>query len=320
MNYKAIDMHCDTVPNLLYGNGQLRENDGHLSLLKMKKGGYMMQCFAMFVYLQSQDYTPFAQCNRYIDFYYEQINKNSDLIRPATTVEEISENDRNGLMSAMLTIEEGGVLEGKLENLQHFYDRGVRMMTLTWNFENEIGYPNYMSPPDFRPDTERGLKPFGFEVINRMWDLGMIVDVSHLNDAGIYDVLSCARKPIVASHSNSRAIMDFPRNLTDDMLVKLRQNGGITGINYCPDFISAQTDQNQIPDIVRHVKHIVEVAGIETVALGSDFDGIDTPVGMSDCTKTVQLAEALKDAGFSDDDLNKIYHENFLRVLQANQR
>jgi membrane dipeptidase len=131
MNYKAIDMHCDTVPNLLYGNGQLRENDGHLSLLKMKKGGYMMQCFAMFVYLQSQDYTPFAQCNRYIDFYYEQINKNSDLIRPVTTAEEIIENDRNGLMSAMLTIEEGGVLEGKLENLQHFYDRGVRMMTLT---------------------------------------------------------------------------------------------------------------------------------------------------------------------------------------------
>ena len=109
MNYKAIDMHCDTVPNLLYGNGQLRENDGHLSLLKMKKGGYMMQCFAIFLYLKAYPH-PFASCNQYIDVFERFMQENSDVIRKVTTADEIEENWRNGLMSGMLTIEEGGAI------------------------------------------------------------------------------------------------------------------------------------------------------------------------------------------------------------------
>ncbi|MBE6124949.1 MAG: membrane dipeptidase [Erysipelotrichaceae bacterium] len=314
--FSVIDMHCDTMTGLCRSGKDFRDNDCHISLKKMTEGNYLMQCFAMFLYLEKTP-EPFKQCNVFIDYFDKMMRENSDVIRPVTTVEEILENREKGLMSAMLTIEEGEAIEGSLENLQHFYDRGVRMMTLTWNFANQLAFPNYVY--EGRIDTERGLTEKGIEVIKKMWEIGMIVDVAHLNDAGIYDVFKYATKPIVASHSNARAVHDVPRNLSDDMIIKMKENGGIMGINYCPDFISKDTEHNQIPDIIRHIKHIVEVGGIETVALGSDFDGIPTPVGMSDCSKTNDLYDALVREGFSEEDIDKIFYKNFLRVLKANQ-
>ncbi len=317
-DFRVIDMHCDTITGLVRRNADFVDNDMHISLRKLQQGNYMMQCFAIFIYLKDLP-NPFEKCNEYMDAFDRFMAENSEEIAQVTTADQIIDNYSKGKISAMLTIEEGGVLEGSLEKLQHFYDRGVRMLTLTWNFENEIGFPNYVYQENPRPDTERGLKPFGFECINKMWDLGMIVDVSHLNDAGIYDVLNNARKPIVASHSNSRAVKNVPRNMTDDMIRKLAANGGIMGMNYAPDFVSFNKDSNQIPDIVEHVKHIADIAGVETVALGSDFDGISTPIGMSDCTKTHELYAALKEAGFSQNDIDKMFYQNFIRVLRANE-
>ena len=312
----AIDMHCDTLTRVCRFGRNLRDYDGHINLQKMKEGNYLMQCFAMFIYLEGTP-NPFEKCNEYIDFFDKSMKENGDVIRQVTTVEEILENREKGIMSALLTIEEGEAIEGSIEKLEHFYNRGVRMMTLTWNFANQLAYPTYVY--EGKIDTERGLTDKGIEVIKKMWELGMIVDVAHLNDAGIYDVFKYATKPIVASHSNARAVHNVPRNLSDDMIVKLRENGGVMGINYCPDFISEDTEQNQIPDIIRHIKHIVKVGGIDTVALGSDFDGITTPNGMSDCTKTNDLYEALVAEGFSEEDIDKIFYKNFLRVLKANQ-
>ena len=314
--FSVIDMHCDTLTRVCRFGRNLRDYDGHINLQKMKEGNYLMQCFAMFIYLEGTP-NPFEKCNEYIDFFDKSMKENGDVIRQVTTVEEILENREKGIMSALLTIEEGEAIEGSIEKLEHFYNRGVRMMTLTWNFANQLAYPNYVY--EGKIDTERGLTDKGIEVIKKMWELGMIVDVAHLNDAGIYDVFKYATKPIVASHSNARAVHNVPRNLSDDMIVKLRENGGVMGINYCPDFISEDTEQNQIPDIISHIKHIVKVGGIDTVALGSDFDGITTPNGMSDCTKTNDLYEALVAEGFSEEDIDKIFYKNFLRVLKANQ-
>ncbi len=312
----VIDMHCDTITGLYRNGKDFRDNDGHISLKKMQEGNYLMQCFAMFLYLEATPH-PFDRCNEFIDYFDTLMAENSDVIRPVTTVDEILANREKGLMSALLTIEEGEAVEGSVEKLEHFYNRGVRMMTLTWNFANQLAFPNYVR--EGRIDTERGLTEKGFEIINRMWDLGMIVDIAHLNDAGIYDIFSCARKPIVASHSNARAVHNVPRNLSDDMIRKLKENGGIMGINYCPQFISEREKENQIPDIIRHIRHIADVGGIETVALGSDFDGIETPVGMSDATKTNDLYDALVAEGFSEEDIDKIFYKNFLRVLKANE-
>ena len=131
---------------------------------------------------------------------------------------------------------------------------------------------------------------------------------------GFWDVVKYSSKPFVASHSNSRAVCNCVRNLTDEMIKALDEKGGVMGINYCADFVS-DSKEDQIPDIVRHIKHIKEVGSINCIALGSDFDGIDTPKGMSDCTKTHTLKRALLDEGFSAEDVDKIFYKNFLRIF-----
>ncbi|MDO4378593.1 MAG: dipeptidase [Erysipelotrichia bacterium] len=315
MNY--IDMHCDTITGLFKLGEELYDNNMHISLKKLQKSNYAMQCFAIFIYLQ-QEKEPFIACDKYIDFYYQQIQKNSDLITPVYNCQQLTDNLQQGKLSSLLTIEEGAAIEGDIDKLIHFYNRGVRMMTLTWNYENEIGYPNQMVTPPFYADKQNGLKPFGREVVKKMNELGMIVDVSHGSDKLFYDVIDISDKPIVASHSDSRSICDIPRNLTDEMIKVLADHQGIMGINFAPSFISKDTKVNQIPFIVEHIKHIADVGGIDCIGLGSDFDGIPTPNGMSDCTKMDELFFQLKQAGFSDEDIEKISYKNFLRVFKAN--
>lgn len=318
--FSVIDMHCDTVTRLAREKKSFVDNDCHISLKKLKQGNYLMQCFAIFIH-KKYDVPAYQSCLDYIGLFKQFMKENEADIAQVTTYDDIMLNRQLGKISAMLTVEGGEAIEGSLEKLQNLYNLGVRMMTLTWNFENEIGYPNHINLQNGEnyPDTENGLKPFGMEVINRMQDLGMIIDVSHLSDAGIYDVLNYASKPIVASHSNTRAVWNVARNMSDDMIRKLQRNGGILGINYCGDFVSGNVMENQIPAIVEHIKHIVRLAGINTVALGGDFDGIATPVGMSDCSKTWDLYDALRLEGFSKEDIDKIFYKNFLRVLKANQ-
>ncbi len=310
-----IDMHCDTLTAITDSHKKLRDNGGHLSLAKMQTGQYLMQCMAVFIFLQKGQ--PYQRCNSYIDSFNEMMAANKDMIRPVTTIAELKQAASEGLMGALLTIEEGGVLQGDISNLLHFYNRGVRMMTLTWNFENEIGYPNDMKEPPFHIETVNGLKPFGKEVVSRMNELGMIVDVSHLGDAGFYDVLAASSKPFVASHSNSRAVCDIPRNMTDDMIRHLAKAGGVMGLNYCADFVNQDRSKTVIPGLVDHARHIAEVGGIEVLALGSDFDGIGDLDDLSGADKIGLLIDALRESGFTADDINKITHENFLRVWHA---
>lgn len=316
---KYIDMHCDTVTKAFHENKELYDNDLHISIKKLIEVGYGMQCFGIFVY-KGKDVKPYEMCEKYIDFYYQQMEKNKEFITPVYDYQQLEENISKGKLSALLTIEEGATIEGSLDKLQHFYDRGVRMMTLTWNFENEIGYPNKMDKPPFGVDEVNGLKPFGKEVVKKMNELGMIVDVSHGSDKLFYDVIDISDKPIVASHSDSRKVRDVPRNLTDEMIKLLASNNGITGINFCPDFISDDDKIDQTDKIIEHIKHIADVGGIETVALGTDFDGIPTPIGMSDCSKMNVLFDKLKENGFSDEDIAKISYKNFLRVFKENCR
>ncbi|MGI6581103.1 MAG: dipeptidase [Erysipelotrichaceae bacterium] len=315
---RIIDMHCDTITKILHEKKHLFDNDCHLSIKKMLQAGYMMQCFAMFVHLKDNE-SPYQTCLKYINHFKKEMENNKDYIKQVYCYEDLVKNVENNMMSALLTIEEGATIEGDLKKLHHFYELGVRMMTLTWNFKNEIGYPNNMSNPEsWHEVTDKGLTDFGKEVVKEMNKLGMIIDVSHGSDKLFYDVIKISTKPIVASHSNSREVNYCPRNLTDDMILKLKENGGVIGINYCPAFISKETDKNQIPMIVEHIKHIAKIGGIETVALGSDFDGIKTPNGLSDCSKMNLLTEALEKEGFNEEDIDKIYYKNFIRVFSKN--
>lgn len=200
------------------------------------------------------------------------------------------------------------------------------MMTLTWNFPNEIGFPNIHMPenggePDFTvPETERGLTEFGFDLIEEMQRIGMIVDVSHLSDAGFYDVASHAKKPFVASHSDARSVCRAVRNLTDDMIRTLAEKGGVTGLNYCADFLSdgvpGISNEGTLEAIVRHAKHIVNVGGEDCLGLGSDFDGIPTHAELTGADKLPLLDRALSKAGFTQRQREKIFSENVLRVYR----
>jgi len=314
-SYGIIDMHCDTLTALIDQGADMTDGGHHLSLDKMEAGQYMMQCMAVFLRLDKGDV--YRRCVGYIDGFDRMMARHHDRIGQVRSAADLQALRAQGRLGAMLTIEEGGALEGRLDNLRYFYDRGVRMMTLTWNFENEIGYPNNMHQPPFTVDTVHGLKPFGLQVVRKMNELGMIVDVSHLDDAGFYDVIATSSKPVVASHSDSRAICDVPRNMTDDMIKRLAANGGVMGLNYCADFVNADGSKSVIPGLAAHARHIAEVGGIDVLALGSDFDGIGDLDDLTGGDRVPALMQALTQAGFTAADLRKICHDNFLRVLAA---
>lgn len=326
---KVADMHCDTISQLRdyrKDGWTLAENDLHLRLDKMQKGDYLLQNFALFVYVGSGR-NPYQEAMELLGCFEEQMRLFPEQIGQVFGYSDIEKNSDTGRISALLTIEEGAVCEGSLEKLREFYGRGVRMMTLTWNFPNEIGCPNLICPekegekPDFTiPQTKKGLTEFGFSFIEEMQRLGMIIDVSHLSDAGFWDVASHAKKPFVASHSNARAVCPNIRNLTDEMIRALAECGGVTGLNFCADFLTmpeaGRKNRGTIEAVVRHAKHIVNVGGMECLGLGSDFDGIPTHGELTGGDKLPLLDDALKRAGFTASEREKIFCGNVLRLYR----
>lgn len=318
---KFIDMHCDTISSIYLDRmggevKKLRENNGHVDLARLKKGGCLAQNFALFTILK-EDPDPYGFARGACRLFKEELAENDDMIRQAVTVEEILRNDRDGRMSGVLTIEEGGICNGSTDVLRDFYREGVRMMTLTWNYENDLAYPNKvdMNTGISMPETEHGLKKKVIEFVELMEEIGMAVDVSHLGDAGFWDVAEIMKKPFAASHSNARAIAGHTRNLTDEMIRTMAERGGVMGINYCPVFLDDREDggTSRISAMVRHIKHIRNVGGIECIGLGSDFDGISGTLEIDSPSAVHLLEEALYRNGFTQTEVEKIFYRNVLR-------
>lgn len=223
-------------------------------------------------------------------------------------------NRAQGKMSAVLTMEDGAAVRGKLENLKHFYDLGVRALSLTWNFENCFGFPNSKDPAVM----ERGLTPFGKEAVAYMQELGMLVDVSHLSDGGFYDVAAICKKPFVATHSNCRSSCPHQRNLTDDMIRILGEHGGAAGINFGPEFLNHDiTDRHSsVIQMVSMAKHMKQIGGIDVVAIGTDFDGIGGNLDIKNSGEIQRLADALSLAGFTSGEVEQVLGGNVLRVMR----
>ncbi len=314
---KVVDMHCDTIGKLWHAEREgkklsLRENDLHIDLMKMQKGDYLLQNFAMFVFLGREE-DPLVNVLEMIDVYKRAIYENRDIVAPVLQFSDIEKNAKEGKLSSMLTIEEGGTFKGNLSVLRNLYDLGVRMLTLTWNFENELGYPHtIITREDYDPSRKYGLKERGIEAIREMNRLGMIVDVSHLGDEGFWDVVKFSDKPFVASHSNSRTVCGHTRNLTDDMIRALADKGGVTGINFCCDFLGEGT----VADMVRHIKHIRNVGGIGCIGLGTDFDGIDEDPEINHAGKMQLLAEEMERQGFTLPEIEAVFHKNVLNLYR----
>ena len=336
---RVADMHCDTLLGLvgMRMNGEhagILENDLHIDLQKMKKGNYLLQNFAMFGHMENlKEIMPLPEYGfRLADLFLTEMRKYPDQIGIVRSYKDIEENMKAGRMSAMLTMEEGAICEGKLEYLRIFYELGVRMFTFTWNFANELAWPNKVipgalapnglaAPGKFVPETEHGLTEKGFEFLAEMERLGMILDVSHLGDKGIFDVIEHATKPFVASHSNARAVCGHARNLSDEMIRGLAEKGGVMGMNYCPAFLRdrelwSEGQSVSLDDIVRHIRHIINVGGIECIGLGSDFDGTNISFEMNGAADMPMLEQKLREEKFTEDEIDKIFYKNVLRVYK----
>ena len=318
---KLVDMHCDTVGKIMDidKQGDFLDNLCSVSIPEMKKADSLAQFFACFTYLGDYiDNGGYEKCYEHaldmISFLEKQMSVYSKDIAIARSHQEICENDSKGKLSAIYTIEEGGILNGKIKRLHSLHERGIRLMTLMWNYENSLGHPN---SKDMQV-MQKGLKPFGIEVVETMGELGMIVDVSHASDGSFWDVMKYARGPVVASHSNCRALCSHPRNLSDEMIKALAEKGGVSGLNLYGVFLGSPKE-SRIDEMAEHILHMIQVGGSDFPAIGTDFDGfrgmdrMEIPM-LSDMEK---LWSYLKKKGLSEGQLEKIWNGNILRVLKV---
>ena len=341
---KIIDMHCDTISELADRGGELRENNGQLDLKRMRESGYLLQNFALFVDIGKcapwADWgqmpangrersgaelgapTPWERVCTLYEVYRRELEKNKDRIAPVLCYEDILKNEACGKLSALLTVEEGAVCGGSPERLRELYDMGVRMLTLTWNYRNELGWPatcRSLGQSRGDGDAAHGLTETGRSFVTEMERLGMIPDVSHLSDAGFDDVWECTKKPFVASHSNARAVCPSLRNLTDDRIRRLAERGGCMGLNYYDRFLvdgGSEDPEVLWEAVVRQARHITAVGGMEVLGLGSDFDGIPVNPAIPGVEALPLLWDRLKTAGFTESQLDGIFRENVLRVYR----
>lgn len=335
-----IDFHCDTMLRIYDGKGtmNLKQNSICIDEEKMRKAGSIAQLFAMYVDLEREE-SPFRTCNAMIEGFLEELARSTEL-RLALNFEDFEKNRQDGLMSAFIAVEEGGVVEGTMGKFYSLYDRGVRAITLTWNYPNEIGYPNRGWV-----HQNEGLTSFGRDLVGEMERLGVIPDVSHLSDGGFYDLLNYYRKPFMASHSNCRALCDHPRNLTDDMIRKLADRGGISGLNFESFFLIKQSERGEllfngqvvsdtgdqdalieelaretkmatIDHIADHAVHMIKIGGEDFPTIGGDLDGTTNLAGIRNISETPLLIDALKRKGVTERVIEKIFSENGIRFLR----
>ena len=308
---KWIDMHCDTLSELLPAE-TLEENSLCVDRKRMEQTKMLAEFFACFVYVPDGKWEEAYQKVMEMVARMECETKENKKLKLIKTAKDLEYAEREELNLALLTVEEGGVLNGKRNRLEELYQRGVRLITLTWNYENCIGYPNSRNAQEM----QKGLKSFGKQMVEEMNESGMLVDVSHLSDGGFCDCIRLSKKPIIASHSNARALCAHPRNLSDEMLCALGECGGVVGLNFYPQFL--QSDRSaEVLDIAKHGMHILQKAGEDSVALGTDFDGFEAGKNWIRGIEEIECVwDALKKAGMTERQLDKLSYQNVKRVLE----
>lgn len=301
------DLHCD-LPDKVIDGETIAANNCHWSEDKLKKEHTYVQVFASYVDKYKFD-DPFDRVNSMILNFKKQLEKTN--IKLVTDKKSFENNINEGENSAILGIEGGEALGGKIERVKYFYNLGVRFMTLTWNHTNQLGESNV-------PWGNRGpLTEFGKAVVKEMNNVGMAVDVSHLSDAGFWDAIEISEKPIVATHSNSRAVCDFFRNISDEQFVAIKDCDGLVGINYVPDFLESNGSAT-ISSVIKHIEHFMALGGENAVCLGGDFDGVDAlPKGMTGINDVDKIASELAKLNYSDAIIAKIMGENVKNYIKS---
>ncbi|MCI8465754.1 MAG: membrane dipeptidase [Lachnospiraceae bacterium] len=332
---KYIDLHCDTLMMFAGEHGNLYENTKSVDLLRLRKGDCLAQFFAIWMpdgegreelrkagfcdalsgELSDEEWDD-AYIERLFACFQRTCTEYGNEVSLALGEKDLRENEERGKLSAFLTLEDGRAVRGSLDRLKEFYDKGIRLITLTWNFDNCFGRANYRDGKFGGRGS--GLTEFGREAVQYMNELGMMVDVSHLSDEGFYEVAAVSRKPFIASHSNARTLSYCSRNLSDDMIRRLAQKGGVTGLNFAPGFLAEDFDskESSIKRMAAHAKHIVNCGGEEVLALGSDLDGIEGNLEIASPDQMELLWDALQKAGFTKRQIELAARENAKRVIR----
>ncbi|MFZ5599649.1 MAG: dipeptidase [Bacillota bacterium] len=307
----VVDAHCDTLTVLSQQKRVLgmQSPHGHLDLPRLRKGGIDVQFFAVFVGPECNR-DPVGYTNEIIALFYKELKINQSLLELARCYQDIENALRQKKIAAVLTIEGGEALKGSIEQLEIYYQLGVRGLTLTWNGRNELADGVGVGA------EATGLTCLGRQVVQRMTALGMMIDVSHLAETGFWDVVSEIKTPVVATHSNCKQICDHPRNLTDKQIKSIAERGGVIGVTYVPQFIDV--NQPSIHRLLDHIDHLYKTGGIDCIGLGSDFDGIDsTTVELHDAGVAVpNIAGALSNRGYKTGEIERILGDNWLRLFK----
>ncbi|EHQ90290.1 dipeptidase [Desulfosporosinus youngiae] len=310
-NPYIIDGHCDSLIHFVDGERTLQDpsEGGQWDTRRALRAGVSLQFLAAFI---ETEYKPARSTSRglqliegaqrFIADYSDQVF----LVLGKSDLTRIPDRERIGIL---LSVEGGEILGQNLFMLDKIYQLGVRALGLTWNQRNALADGVGV------PQSQNRLTRLGQEVVLRMNELGMLIDVSHLNEAGFWHVLELSKSPIAASHSCAKSLCNHPRNLTDQQLRALAKHKGVVGVNFYPRFLK-ETGPVTREDVIRHICHIAEVAGVEAVGLGSDFDGIsEVPIGLEHVGDYPYLIEDLIKAGFSAKEVEQIVGRNFMRLL-----
>lgn len=306
--HALIDLHCDTLT--VPGRDCSLDDPCHqFALSKIPQGVNWCQCCAIFLpdELKGEDAVTYYETHR--DSFYRQMETLPDKVLPCRTAADMEAAWAQGKTAAVLTVENGSALAGRLDRVEALARDGVRMMTLTWNGENEIGSGNV---------TDHGLSDFGREAVRAMEDCGILVDVSHLNDQGFDDLLETASKPFAASHSNARSVCGHRRNLTDGQIREMVSRGCLIGLNFYNAFLREDGRPGTPDDLFRHVERFLELGAEDCLALGSDADGADLPPWLDGPEKFAGLYQAFLDRGLSSHLAEGILWKNALRFWGRN--
>ena len=308
----TLDTHCDT-PMFFPQGVRIEERDQRIlvDLHKMDEG--RQDATIMVAYLPQPTEHPTEYADQIFDQIEAMVRRNAGSVALARTPDDLWRNKRQGLKSIMLGIENGIALDGSVERLRHFADRGIVYMTLCHNGDNDI------CDSAKGTATHGGVSAFGREVIAEMNRLGILVDLSHAAETSFYDALDISRVPIVCSHSSARALCDHPRNLTDDQMRALAAKGGVAQTTIYGGFLRRH-GESTILDVLDHLEHAIEIMGIDHVGLGTDFDGDGGVRGLANSSELIHFTLQLLARRYSEADIQKIWGGNFLRVMAQAQQ
>lgn len=301
---KVFDLHCDTAFTCAteLSGVDIFKGALHLSLDRGASFDAWHQVFAVFMPDEFRGEAAVAHYEKVLAW----INKQAELFPERFVIcknsEELAAAEKPGVCGAVISVEGGSALAGDIERVETLYNDGVRLLTLTWNDENELGYGS-------RSKEQGHLKPFGKQAVAKMNELGIIVDVSHLSDKGFWDVCEISSKPFVASHSCARALCNHPRNITKEMFLAVKERDGLVGINFYNAFLKEDCCAD-IDDIISHIEYFLMLGGEDTICLGSDFDGADMPNGVSGIESMPLLYERMLKLKFPEEVCRKIFFEN----------